>query len=436
MDKRIITNYINGIYQDRESFKKLFSISLGLSHYTSGSRETIKHSLLWSMRDLLIKYPVYVESDPASNILFANAMPISMRGPRQDYSQNFQTICRLVMPRDVIRLVDVEKDSSVTRRIIKRLSLIKSVCLLCTVPKYISLVKRHRFSFTEALYCLPDWFNLSDFAKTIKKIDLSKYRLIVTFCDAEPRQNLLTQIANCFGCDTATLQHGMFCAPMKNATSAEEEGVELKGVVSKYFLAWNGLTKDYAIETGIPEDAIRIVGNPKFVDDGDRCFSPKNRNCFGVILGNLAFDRDNRKLIEIANETAKILNMRFYLKYHPVVSDTYYSEMADDQYCVGSVERGIALPDYIDKIDFSIVGQSSMFVELIHMGHPTFHMHDDTIADKFELAEAISFQTPEELCRLWQENHGVTDELALYLAGPQNVARQYVDFFDLYREDI
>lgn len=420
---------INDVLSDKDSFFKMFTVSLGISHFTKNFGATLMHSLKWTVRDMFLEYPAVIKKDNKSKILFINTMPISMRGPREDYEKNFSLICDLVNPKDVIYLVDVDSKKTVGERIRERFSIRKAKRLLPVIPSFLNYAKKYRMSITEMLYCLPDWINLCDFMKTLEEIDLLKYNLVVTFCDAEPRQHLIALLTEHIGCKTATMQHGMFCAPMEGATNAEEEGIELKAVVSSYFLAWNGLTKDYAIKTGIDRRKIIILGNPKFNVDNGVKFEKQKSGYFGVVLGNLTFDQDNRELIKAANEAAKELGMKYMLKYHPVVKDTYYSEAVDSDYYEGNVKRGISLIDYANSVEFSIVGQSSMLVELIHVGHPTYHLHSDAVLDKFELACSITFTNGKELSNLWRTGGSVTVDLSLYLSGPQEVAEKYAEFF-------
>lgn len=431
---KMISEYSN-IFEDNERFRKLFTVPIELAHFTTGVFETLKHFLLWTLRDLLLEYEVSYAEQDKSTVLFVNLMPISMRGPRLDYKQSFESICELCSPRSVLSFVDVNKDESVVERIRKRISFGKCFRLIKTIPAFFRLAKRHGLTSVEVMYSLPDWINIMDTIRILQNIPLEKYELVVLFCDAEARQNFIAQVADISCCDTATLQHGMFCSPLNSATNAEEDGVELRGVVSDYFLAWNGLTKSYAIDMGIDSNRVLVTGNPKFLNTSHSKITRDRNKTFGVILGNLAFDIDNQNLIRVATEFAKNYGYKFYLKYHPVVPTSHYDSIVDKNLCAGIVDKGIKLEEYSQMVDFTIVGQSSMFIELIYMNHPTFHLHSDDVLDKFEILRMISFSDADELKTKIDENLEISQEMMDYIVGPSDttdIKEQYMNFFKNY----
>ena len=288
---------------------------------------------------------------------------------------------------------------------------------------------QHSWSLKKWMYFLSYWIQGYQTTVLLKSIDLTKYRLVVVFCDTDTASNIIVQQAQKVGCLTATVQHGMFMAPREHPTIMDETGAELLGFVSDYFLMWSEYAKEQAIKAGIPDEKIKVVGLPKFIGVISEPPIEKN-NCFGVILGWAENDEENRRLINMANVIAQRTGARYYLKYHPSYREYVYDRLTNSTFCAGKVEKDIPLSEYVKMTDFSIVGNSSMFVELSFLGQPVYHLHCDDLPDKYEDIKSISFSTPDELSTLISESDAVNSvNNRNYLCGPLDPMTHYQNFF-------
>lgn len=336
---------------------------------------------------------------------------------REDHMADFSKVAALVPRKDIVMPAAPRARENIPY------TLGSVVGFFASLPYAV----RSHWSWKEWAFSLADWFRLWHFDEFLQNVDFSHYKLIVVFCDADACSNLLVQAAKLHGCITATLQHGAFTAPQENPENVEDAGVELLASRSDYFLAWNGFTKDQAIKSGIPAQRIKILGIPKFIGSCTQCtHAPTGK--FGIVLGWIDNDAENRAMIETANAVADELGMDYYLKYHPSFQGTEYETLVGPHYA-GNIAKGISIEAYALQTDFSIVGKSSMLISLTFLGHPTYHQHVGDSFDKYSEIKQITFETAQELVALCRREEPLPTATQNYISGPIQVEQRYTTFF-------
>lgn len=286
-----------------------------------------------------------------------------------------------------------------------------------------------KHSFKESLTYLPFLATCIELKRIVKKYPLNNYRFFVTYYDLAPDQNYFIQKCKSIGVATMTLQHGTF-SRKKNVKTVVDSGIEFSGSLSDYFLAWNEYTKDEALKVGMNSKKIKVLGIPKYCSVKD-CKTPPN-NCnkvFGVILNNGNLDFYNKKMIECANEIYAKTGYRYVLRYHPWQKGNEYTGYLGDGF-LHNTDNTKPITDYLKEVDFSIVSNSSVFVELLFLRHRVFRMSISE-DDMYSTIKENSFSTPGELVEVLKNpiNKENYDYLFKYLCNGYNSCENYKRFF-------
>ena len=264
-------------------------------------------------------------------------------------------------------------------------------------------------------------------AATEQHISFERYNLFVTFYDSMPKDAFFVQLMRLYGVKTATLQHGAFTARRNN--QLVNSGVELRTLNSDYFLCWNKFTVDEAAKENYDTNKCIVSGIIGFAKDEKRiiCESVTN-NTFGVVIGHPTFEEENIILIESANKLATKTGMSFYLKLHPNYSETYFDNLVDKKFYKGTSKKGIPMLEYANSVEFSIVGASTVFVELVYLGHPVLRYSSGEIVDKWrDIKVGNSFNRTEGVLEAFDKMRNAPEEKELfdYLCTVENVRASY-----------
>lgn len=308
---------------------------------------------------------------------------------------------------------------------------------ICYFPFWRKVLRRANLGSNFEKRCLYYIVNLHRFYKDLSRsincqnIDIKKYRLFVTFYDSMPKDALFVQLMRLNGVKTASLQHGAFTARRNN--QFVNSGVELRTFNSDYFLCWNKFTVDEAKKELIDEKKCIITGIIGFVNNEKRiiCESVTN-NTFGVVIGHPEFEEENRVLIESANYLAETTGKCYYLKLHPGYTDHYFDTLVKKDYYLGTIKRGIQMIDYANMVEFSIVGASSVFVELVYLGHNVLRYSSGEIVDKWrDIKVGNYFTNPNDVTKAFNEikNKNNERELFDYVCTVEDVRTSYKEFF-------
>lgn len=275
-----------------------------------------------------------------------------------------------------------------------------------------------------------------DFFKSMSFVDVSGISLGVVYYDVSKYDYMFVKFLQAKRIKTATLQHAAFISPRKVSNSNFEfEGVELSNSISDIFLAWNPFTKDEAIKSGMREEKVKILGIPKYIGGTVNESTHDATHCFGVVLNAKSFDGLNRKLIQYADFVAKKTGYNYYLKYHPQFQEFIYDDLPKSGMCLGHFDLSLPVSKYVQLVDFTLISNSTVFIELIFIKHTVIRMQAGE-EDKFKDILTNSFGNKEELNILL--DNGITtsnDQLFQYMCYTENPQENYEQFFKNIREN-
>lgn len=267
-----------------------------------------------------------------------------------------------------------------------------------------------------------------------KDTDIYRYKLLVTFYDSMPEEAFLSQMFQLNNIETATLQHGAFTAWREN--SIINCGVELRTFNSDYFLCWNKFTVDEGKKCGIPEEKMKVVGILGYIGTCVPDWTNPHNGVFGVVIGHESFEEENLKLIECANLIAKEKDLKYYLKLHPNYDDHHFDNVVRKENYIGNVRKGISILEYANMVEFSIVGSSTVYVELIYINHDVIRYSSGAVTDKFKdvtIGKVVT--SPEQIKNLLLSpihDSKTDDSLFYYLCGYKDARSEYIKFLGNY----
>ena len=311
----------------------------------------------------------------------------------------------------------------------KSFSIIRSIKKIGFMLKYAKRVLNKK-SLRNNLARINALLIIDDFSNAINDIDFTKAKLGVVYYDVSKYDYMFVQLFKKRGIKTATLQHAAFVAPRKvSSANFEFEGVELCNSTSDYFLAWNPFTKEEAIKSGMSESKIKVLGIPKYINTTVDDIRHKKTFCFGVVLNAKSFDSLNRRLIQYADFVANKTGYSYYLKYHPQFQEFIYDSLPKSGKCIGHLELSKSVSDYVRMVDFTLISNSTVFIELIYMGHTVFRLQAGD-ADKFRNVPYNAFTNEEELDELLNGKIAESsNQLFSYMCFTRNPKAKYKNFF-------
>lgn len=260
-------------------------------------------------------------------------------------------------------------------------------------------------------------------------LNLREFKLLVTFNDSFTLESYAVEFFRLSGIKTASLQHGQFIS--WRADTFFDCGIEFKTFKSDYFLCWNKYTYDEAIKFGIAPEKLVVTGIWSYIGVKREKCRQNHNGVFGVVIGHPSWEAENQVMIEAANLLSEKNNLKYYLKLHPNYQEHAYDSKVNERF-VGIIPKGISMMDYANVVDFSLVGSSSVFTELVFIGHGIYRYSSGEANDKYsEVKVGSYFNTPEQLLSLYEQGGGDNDSDALfdYLCTVSDVAQSYTSFF-------
>lgn len=402
-----IVEYLN---QSNSNFNKLFTIPI--AEYSTKSVSFLKR--------LKNCFAVFLSKEVNYKIDNRNSKTmVFLEYKRKDYCKSFYSVISLLQEYDELK--ESIKDTSFVKSYINKIKYILEFFTIC---------RNNHISLCSGIFCLPTWLEMSIFLKDLEGINLSEYNTIITYCDAWNKSNILTILANLLDICTVTLQHGLFLAPVNNPKNFMECGAQFKVSSSKYFLTWSQMLKDRALKSGLLDSTVFILGNPKLIETKSdyNNKSKLTKGVFGVVLGHKNSDKENRRLLHIANQIAKKKGYKIYLRYHPTMVKKIYDQYIESKYLLQNSNYNIGLNDYIEQVDFSIVGNSTVMLELLGYNHITFHLISDNILDYYPELNKYSFFDLDSFEKAY-DDFSINKQFIEYVNGPSNVKELYANFF-------
>lgn len=201
---------------------------------------------------------------------------------------------------------------------------------------------------------------------------------IVTFCDAQPPENLFTQMARAIGIFTVTNQHGQYRLLRHNNMSPDAEAYA--NFVSEKMLCWGQATRSEFVKFGISPKRMMITGWIRQYQRVQKSEDESRTGVLGVMLNGENGKESNAILIQTAKQVANALTMRYFVRLHPANNANNYAHLLDEN-CV-AIER-CGLQDYLAKVDFSIAHMSGAVIECLCSGSLIYLLDDGYLADIF-----------------------------------------------------
>jgi len=273
-------------------------------------------------------------------------------------------------------------------------------------------------------------YRLNDFVKTI---DLN-YNILVTYYDSLERESYMVEYFRHLGLKTASLQHGQFVGWRDNTFI--DSGIEFNTFKSDYLLCWNQYTYDEALKAGIEKEKLIITGMWTYLNK-KRELCKKNRNgIFGIVISHPSWHEENVKMVEAANMLSEQFNLSYYIKLHPFYKEDSFNSNINNHF-KSNVEKSISVLDYANMVDFTIVGSSSLFTELIYIGHDVYRFSSGKPNDKYNAVKIGKFfSTPEELVSVYlkNQNDNFSDQLFDYLCTIEDPTLEYKKFLNNFEK--
>ncbi len=264
----------------------------------------------------------------------------------------------------------------------------------------------------------------------VNRLKLGKYKLLVVFNDACPTENMMVQFFQAKGIKTATLQHGAYAVAQKEPKTLNESIVGLKSTIADCFLAWNHITVEQGKSFGIPEERFRVLGQPKYIGMlSPAVVASSDTGVFGVVLTGPGNEEENPALIAAANNIAEKFNLQYRLRYHPYMSTDTYNGLVDARFCLGPVPSSESVMHYADAVDFTIVGNSSVFTELAYLGKRVYYYRPPQGLDQFSDVDECGFYDVVQLEALLKAELPMSTALRRRIGGPADPQAAYRAFF-------
>jgi|TARA_R100000049_G_C1957458_1_gene118086 hypothetical protein len=219
---------------------------------------------------------------------------------------------------------------------------------------------------------------------------LSGKRTLVTFCDALPVENMLTQIARTNGAFTLTAQHGQYRLLDQSNMSPDAEAYA--NFISDRMLCWGDATRAEFVRAGFEPNRFIVTGwirPPRSQQEQ----SGKRPDFFGVMLNGPNANESNKALLSVAKAVAAATGIPYLVRLHPQTALAAIQPLVDEQ--CRSIAH-IALEPYLSSVAFSLGHMSGAVVEVLHEGHPTYLFDDGRLADVFRV-EGLSYRSVDEL---------------------------------------
>lgn len=213
-------------------------------------------------------------------------------------------------------------------------------------------------------------------------------RKIITFCDAQAPENLLTQLANAAGIDTYTNQHGQY--RLLNEANISVDAEVYASFVSDYLLCWGEATRSEFIRYGFRSEQMLVTGWIKQWEEFKYQPRPKT---FGVMLNGENGRESNVALLTAAKDIARELNFSYVVRMHPWSTELQYREFLDES-CVNIGHY--KLSDYLNNVAFSLAHMTGATIEVLYAGAPVYLLNDGRLSDIF-CVEGLSFNSASEI---------------------------------------
>lgn len=205
-----------------------------------------------------------------------------------------------------------------------------------------------------------------------------KFKFLTVFADMQPVENLMVQFSNKLNIPTATMQHGLYVDYLNDKKNINV--VNYKNVQSRYFLAWGQDTANL-INRYHDSILIQICGKP--------IVYPKRKlsgcDYFTVVFDHNFFIEENKKLLSLAYEVARRINIKVNIRFHPNNLRKWFF-----------IDKNLSIENAKIENSLFVIGHTTtMLFESMHMGIPTFKFRTNCLTNFTD--ECLKFSTADEL---------------------------------------
>ncbi|MCP4523616.1 MAG: hypothetical protein GY828_05370 [Candidatus Gracilibacteria bacterium] len=272
---------------------------------------------------------------------------------------------------------------------------------------------------------------------TFSFLEKVKFDILVTFCDAYEKDNIIAQCGNLMKKITVTLQHGNYHISDLDVP----ENMALKNLVSNYMCAWSEATCDEYSKVNkkntklVPLGSLRTVSD--FVEYDINELIKNQTNRLICLMLNADNDLDvNVRMIKITNEFCASKNFTYCIRYHPRNKKHFYSQFLNKSF-VGEFNLS-----HNHMMLFSIIYTSGVMIELLSKGQLFFMYQDQNVPQIFR-QNVMTFINQHELYDLYKwvysyklESVEKMNSMRGYFVSTVDVKMKYLKFFKEIQDEI
>ncbi len=357
-------------------------------HYNIEEKVGIKEAIISIMRIIRSSvgnnYVFEINGSPNTIMFFSNSYR-----QRTEHFKAFQEVCKTLS--DYIKVVPksyrIQCIPKGLKRIIQWTRQFNSL-------KIGILQKLYLISVIHQCYCE------YEFVQAYCKRNGIIVKNAVCLCDVMPVDSYFVQKWNMLKINTITLQHGTFNIGHYGYTHS----------ISKYFLAHSEFSKNNAVQSGVNESQIYVVGAPQNIRTPIYQFHWKKEKIIGLLLGGTVVEQYDIELVKMVKIFAKKYGYKIYIKFHPGFEKDQYSiniwDGIDKFY-----ESNIDIYDFADLVDFMVDDGSTVFVEYMVQNRIAFTYLCKINPYKEDKNIQLGFETAEEMEKLFLMYQNQNEEL-------------------------
>ena len=260
---------------------------------------------------------------------------------------------------------------------------------------------------------------------------LNEAKAFIVLNDEYSDENLFIQYGNKLGVSTATLQHGIYARTIDDNDLRHFMHIFPNLTADKIFM-WGEQQKEIAIHSGVNPEKIVVTGHPRYIHASK--VRKLHNKIIGVCLDGYTerFWKSNIQIINLCNRFCKEFDYKYIVKIHPTDNEKRYQEYYDCDYYIGIADKNQAVSDFASKVEFSVVGFSSIYYELMFLGISVFRYDDHCEFNTYEGVDDFNFETYDQLADIYEEMNSRPLEyndkyykVRRYLCGEEDVYNNY-----------
>ena len=420
-NKNHLSNSLKGI-----GFSKLPSIPYDILFY----RQSMENDC--SIKDKLYRAPIALArraffpetktieymNNPQAKILFYLSDPV-----RKSNEVNFNKVVSTVE----------NPDTLVERHCKGKFSFVGFYIYIVLLPVWYLQMHGGGLRLIEKYQILKGWCEAYYVQRFFRFINIKKYNLLVCYYDSIIHECMLNLMFKKQGVKAATLQHGQFNAWREDTVA--NCGLEFGASPSDFHLCWNKFAQDEAIKCGWNKENLPIVGIMSNIGRGQEHCKKPNNGIFGVVISHPYWEHENYEMIKAANILAERYNLKYYLKLHPNYKEDYFRNTVNEHY-IGNTKKGIDTLEYTNMVEFTIVGSTSFFVEMVYCYHDILRYSSQLPSDKYrDIYIGSTFNNAQDVIESYERlNVECKSRLFEYLCESTNTRECYKIFFSKFNE--